>query len=99
MGKRKITILDRTVEEIASIAYYIESKGMPKTAKLFVADVFEFIETLNDERIIHKPCKYFLWQIHDYRCVNYKKKFVIAYLDNEEEIIICDFAAQKILKG
>jgi hypothetical protein len=29
---------------------------------------------------------------------NFKKKYVVAYLDTDEEIIICDFALQKLLK-
>jgi len=31
MGKRKVTILDPAVEEVARIALYIEGEGLPKT--------------------------------------------------------------------
>ena len=32
----------------------------------------------------------------DYRCVPYKKKYVVAYLSQEKEIVICDFVAAKL---
>lgn len=32
-----------------------------------------------------------------YRCANFRKKYVVAYLDTEDEVIICDFALQKLL--
>jgi len=50
MGKRKITILEPAIEEVARIALYIESEGLTKTAKLFVDDAFTFFESLADER-------------------------------------------------
>ena len=31
-------------------------------------------------------------------CSKYRKKFMVAYLDMGDEIIICDFALQKMLK-
>jgi hypothetical protein len=33
MGKRKVSILSKASEELAYIAYFIESKGLPETAK------------------------------------------------------------------
>ena len=98
MGQRKITILDPATEEVARIALYIEGKGLPKTAKKFVDEAFEFFNTLSDERVLHHPCKHQLWGLLNYRCTNFRKKYVVAYLDNTDEIIICDFALQKLLK-
>lgn len=77
---------------------FIESKGMPQTAKKFVDDAFNFFEELSDERITHKPCNYSnVWKYLDYRCVTYKK-YVVAYLSQHHEIIICDFVPAKLLK-
>ncbi len=53
MGKRKVSILSKASEELAYIAYFIESKGLPETAKKFVSDAFEFFETLSDIRLNH----------------------------------------------
>jgi hypothetical protein len=41
--------------------------------------------------------KYLLWNMLNYRCANFKKKYVVAYLDNSDEIIICDFTLQRLL--
>jgi hypothetical protein len=62
MGKRKVTILEPAVISIAEIALFIESKGMPQTAKKFVDEAFVFFEKLSDETIVHKPCSYSFWK-------------------------------------
>ena len=98
MGKRKVTILEPAVRSVAEIALFIESKGMPQTAKKFVDEAFTFFEKLSDDTIEHKPCSYTFWKSLNYRCVTYKKKYVIAYLSQEKEIIICDFVSAKLLK-
>lgn len=98
MGKRKVSILEPAAEAVADIALFIEGKGMPDTAKRFVDEAFEFFEKLSDDRIEHKSCNYNnLWKYLNYRCVTYKK-YVVAYLSQQNEIIICDFVASKFLK-
>jgi hypothetical protein len=37
MGERKVTILEPAVEEVARIALFIESEGLPKTAKYLIS--------------------------------------------------------------
>ena len=97
MGKRKVSILEPAATAVAEIAFFIEGEGLPQTAKKFVDDAFQFFEKLSDERIEHKPCGYRRWKGLDYRCVPYKKKYVVAYLSQEKEIIICDFVSAKLL--
>lgn len=58
MGKRKVSILEPASTAVAEIALFIESKGLPKTAKKFVDEAFTFFEQLSDDRITHKPCTY-----------------------------------------
>jgi plasmid stabilization system protein ParE len=84
MGKRKVTILEPAVEEVARIALYIEGQGLPKIAKTFVDEAFAFFESLADQRLVHRPCQHPAW--------------IVSYLDNTDEIIICEFALQKLLK-
>jgi hypothetical protein len=55
MVRRKVSILDPAIEEVARIALYIEGKGLPQTAKKFVDEAFEFFDTLSDERVLHHP--------------------------------------------
>ena len=50
MAQREVTILDKAVEEVAYIAYFIEGKGLPETSKKFVDDVFSFFRKLGDTR-------------------------------------------------
>ena len=97
MAQRKIIILDKAVEEIAAVAYFIESKGIPDTAKKFVDAVFSSIEKINNPKVKHRPCVHEVWRIQGLSCIPFRKSFMIAYLDDEKEIIICDFAIQKNL--
>lgn len=97
MGKRKITILEPAVEGVAHVAFFLEGEGLPKTAKKFVDDAFGFFEQLSDDRFVHRPCKQDVWQLLNYRCANFRKKYIVAYLDNTDEIIICDFVLQKTI--
>lgn len=97
MGKRKVSILEPAATAVAEIAFFIESEGLPQTAKKFVDDAFLFFEKLSDERIEHKPCSHRRWKDLGYRCVPYKKKYVVAYLSQEKEIVICDFVSAKLL--
>ena len=84
MGKRKVTILETAVTEIAHVAYFIESKSMKETAKKFVNEAFQFFDGLADEAITHRPCKYEMWSLLGYRCANFRKKYVVAYIDNAD---------------
>jgi plasmid stabilization system protein ParE len=83
MVKRKVTILEPAVEAVSKIAFFIESEGLPETAKRFVDAVFDFFEKLADEKIIHRPCKYLPWQQMNFRCATFRKKYAVAYLDND----------------
>jgi hypothetical protein len=98
MGKRKVSILEPAATAVAEISWFIEGKGLPKTAKKFVDEAFKFFQKLSDERVEHKPCGYNKWKDLNYHCITYKKKYVVAYLSQENEIIICDFVSSKLLK-
>jgi len=63
-----------------------------------VDDAFAFFESLSDERIVHRPCRHPGLAHLDLRCANFRKKYIAAYIDNLDEIIICEFALQKLLK-
>lgn len=98
MGQRKVSILETAATAVAEIAWFIESKGLPLTAKRFVTEAFDFFSKLADDRIEHKPCTYRNWQSLGYRCVPYKKKYIIAYISQVKEIVICDFVPAALLK-
>jgi hypothetical protein len=98
MGKRKVSILEQAATAVAEIAFFIEGKGMPLTAKKFVDDAFAFFEKISIDTADHRLCDYKRWQDLGYQCIHYKKKYVVAYLSLSNEIIICDFVAAKLLK-
>jgi hypothetical protein len=50
LAQREVTILDKAAEEVAYIAYFIETEGLPKTSKKFVDDAFSFFLRLGDSR-------------------------------------------------
>jgi hypothetical protein len=98
MGKRKVSILEPAATSLAEVSWFIESKGLPQTAKKFIDEAFAFFAKLADNRIEHKACTYNKWKQLGYRCISYKKKYTIAYLSLQHEIVICDFVSSKLLK-
>jgi hypothetical protein len=98
VGKRKVNILEPAATAVAEIAFFIESKGLPETAKKFVDEAFTFFDKLSSDMIEHMKCKQRLWNRLGYRCITYKKKYVVAFLSLKDEIIICDFVAAKLLR-
>jgi len=98
LGKRKVSILEPAATAVAEIAFFIESKGLPQTAKKFVDEAFTFFSKLSDDRIEYMACRNKTWKQLGYRCINYKKKYVVAYLSLKNEIIICDFVPAKLLR-
>lgn len=97
MGERKITILQTAAEAVAQVAYFIDSKGLPETAKRFVDNAFSFFESLANDQITHRPCGYLPWRALTYRCATFRKKYTVAYIKFDTEIVICDFALTKLL--
>ncbi len=97
MGKRKVTILDEASDAVAEVAFFIEGKGMPQAAREFVYEAFQFFKKLADERIVHHPCAYPLWKNLSYRCITFRKKYIIAYLSFKNEIVICEFVPSKLI--
>lgn len=98
MGKRKVTILETAAIAVAEVAFFIEGKGLPTTAKKFTDDVFDYFEKLSYDVAEYRLCTNKKWKGLGYRCANYKQKFVVAFLSLENEIVICDFIAAKALK-
>ncbi len=98
MGKRKVSILEPAATAVAEISFFIESKGMPETAKKFVDEAFAFFDKISDDKIEYMACRNRVWKRLGYRCINYKKKYIVAYLSLKNEIIICDFVVAKLIR-
>jgi hypothetical protein len=59
--------------------------------------LFYSLKSFLTKDIVHKPCNYNRCETLGYRCVPFKKKYVVAYLNQDKEIVICDFVNSKLL--
>lgn len=98
MAQREVRVKQKVIETLASISYHIESKGMYDTANKFFVEAIDFFQTLSSDFIERRDCPYKRWKGKNYKCISYKKKYVIAFLSLENEVVICDFVPYKLLK-
>jgi hypothetical protein len=97
MGSRKITVKLSAAENIAAIAWFIESKGMIATANKFTDAAYDFFITLTNRRKSYPLCRELQRAIAGYKCVPYKKKYTIVFIETDTEIIICEFISSKLI--
>jgi hypothetical protein len=97
MGSRKIRVLQSAAESIAAISFFVESKGLNATAIKFVDSVYDYIVKLADSRKSFAPCREPVRALLGYKCVPYKKKYVIMFYQTDDEIIICEFVSAKAI--
>jgi hypothetical protein len=95
MGFRKIIIRQSVAENIAAISLYLESEGLLATAEKFSDDAYDFIENLGDDRKRHRMCRDPERSSIGYKCIPYKKKYTIVFLELDTEIIVCEFILSK----
>jgi len=97
VGRRKIVIKESVAQSIASIAWFIESKGMVATAEKFSDAVFDYFLKLSDPKIIHSICREPSRAALGLKCIPYKKKYTVVFIETEDEIVICEFLPSKII--
>ncbi len=97
MGRRKIIIKQAAADNIAAIAWFIESKGMIATADKFADDVYDFFIKVGDTRRSYPLCRDLQRALLGYKCIPYKKKYTIVFIETESEIIICEFISSKLI--
>ncbi|MBW7913548.1 MAG: hypothetical protein H3C54_07605 [Taibaiella sp.] len=95
MGCRKIIIKESVANNIAAIAWFIESKGLVATAEKFTDAIYDFLEKLADTRRTHAICKEKERALLGFKCISYKKKYTIVFIETAEELIICEFIPSK----
>ena len=91
MGFRKVTVRESVAESIAAISFYLESEGLLAAAEKFTDDVYDFIGQLADNRKRHKPCRDSQRNLLGYKCVSFRKKYTIVFVELDEELIVCEF--------
>lgn len=95
MGFRKVVVLKSVAESIAQISWYLESKGLLSTAEKFSDEAYDFITRIGDDRKGYRLCRDPERKEMGYRCIPYKKKYTIVFIEFETEIIICEFILSK----
>ena len=84
-------------ESIAAIAWYIESKGMITTAEKFTDNVYDFFLKLADVNKSYALCREPQRAALGYKCVAYKKKYTVVFIETNTELIICEFISSKLI--
>lgn len=95
MGRREVTVKETVADSIAAIAWYIESKGLIAAAENFTDDVYDHLIKLSDSRRTHALCRDPQRSVFGYKCISYKKKYTIVFLETEEELVVCEFIPSK----
>ena len=97
MGIRKIIVKQSAAESIAAVAWFIESKGMIATANKFTDNAYDYFINLADDRKSYPICKEPGRATLGYKCVPYKKKYTIVFIETDLELIICEFISSKLI--
>ena len=97
MGSRKITVKQSAAEGIAAVAWYIESNGLIKTAEKFADDVYNYFIKLGDKKRSYAVCHDPKRAASGYKCIPYKKKYTIVFIETDTELIICEFISSKLI--
>jgi len=92
---REIIIRESAAESIAAIAWYLESEGLLATAEKFADDAYDFISRLGDNRKGYRTCREPERKLMGYKCIPYKKKYTIVFIELDMEIIVCEFIQSK----
>lgn len=97
MGSRKIIVKQSVAESIAAIAWYIESKRLLATAEKFADQVYDHFNKLADKKKSYAICRDPKRASLGYKCIPYKKKYTIVFIESENEIMVCEFISSKLI--
>jgi hypothetical protein len=95
VGYREVIIKESVANSIAELAWFIESKGLLDTAEKFTDSVYDFFVKLADSRKTHAICREPGRAMMGYKCIPYKKKYTVVFLESDDEIFICEFIPSK----
>ena len=97
MGKRKVVIKQSAADNIAQISWFIESKGMLATAEKFNDAVYDYFDYLANEHRNSATCREPIRAALGYKCVQFRKKYTIVFIESEIELLICEFIPSKLI--
>jgi len=96
MGRRKIVVKQTAADNIAAIAWFIESKGLLTTADKFTDDIYDYFIGMSDIRKSYSICRELGSAAMGYKCLTYKKKYTIVFMESEKELIR-EFVSSKLI--
>jgi hypothetical protein len=98
MGFRKVIVRQSAADSIAEISWFLESGGLVATAERFTDEAYDFIAKLGDTRKGYRLCREKQRNILGFKCINYKKKYTIVFIELNTEIIVCEFVPSKKIR-
>ena len=98
MGRRKVIIKQIAADNIAAIAWFIESQGLIATADKFAEDVYDYFNRIADKQVSYSICREPHRAALGYKCIPYKKKYTIVFIESKQELIICEFISSKLIR-
>lgn len=97
MGFRKVIIRESAAYTIAEVSWYLESEGLLATAEKFSEEAYDFISKLGDGRKVYRTCRDPERSLMGYKCIPYRKKYTIVFIELKSEIIVCEFVLSKLI--
>jgi len=97
MGFRKVIIRESAAYAIAEVSWYLESEGLLATAEKFSEEAYDFISKLGDGRKGYRSCRDPERNLMGYKCIPYRKKYTIVFIELNSEIIVCEFIPSKLI--
>lgn len=88
---RELIFMKRALNAIYKVAHYRASESFPETGEKFINDVWDYCLKHTALPITHPLCKNETLARHNYSCIIYKKKWVIAFKYSETEFRIYRF--------
>ncbi|OCX52203.1 hypothetical protein BEL04_12005 [Mucilaginibacter sp. PPCGB 2223] len=97
MGFRQVIIRESVAYAIAEVSWYLESEGLLATAEKFSNEAYDFISALGDSRKGYRLCRDPERNLMGYKCISYRKKYTIVFVELDTEIIVCEFILSKLI--
>lgn len=97
MGKRQVIVKRSVAESIAEVSWFKESKGLAATAQKFSDKVYDFLEQLSDDTKSYKKCAEEVRSALGWKCVQFSRKYTVAFIEAQTEIIVCEFIPSKLI--
>jgi len=87
-GIIKVTYKKRSATSIFNFGLFIEDKGYPITANIFINKLYEFGNSLADFPGKYPICRKRAWAMRNLRCAIFKKDYIFIYKLINNELII-----------